>query len=323
MDNFKALKIFLIGTANLVEYFSKNFKLKDPQQSIHQVCTDSSQAECLVFINLPLTSILKLISPKNRKRKKVLIRFEPKVVQPTNYIEKLTSKFDKIFDVGRFGDEQADVIFWPQDWNMVYENLGKKFSERKERIALVCGNKLSLIEGELYSLRRECINNIDLIDLYGTNWKINFREKISTLFFQICTSLLSFSWPKFSGLKGYFKEVENWHGSPESKFLTLSNYKYTLVIENSIDYLSEKLFDAFFSRTLPIYIGPDLEKYHIPRDLALQVKPKLCDIKDAIEQIKNTDYEKWNNNLTIWLNKQESISMHSSKNIISAIYISL
>jgi hypothetical protein len=52
-------------------------------------------------------------------------------------------------------------------------------------------------------------------------------------------------------------------GPVAEKLETLSRYRFSLCLENSVfdGYVSEKIFDCFFSRTIPIYLGaPDVER---------------------------------------------------------------
>jgi len=55
-----------------------------------------------------------------------------------------------------------------------------------------------------------------------------------------------------------------YRGPVAEKLDTLARYKFSLCFENSrfAGYVSEKIFDCFFTRTIPIYLGaPDVERY--------------------------------------------------------------
>jgi hypothetical protein len=55
-----------------------------------------------------------------------------------------------------------------------------------------------------------------------------------------------------------------YRGRVENKLETLRNYRFSLCFENSRfpGYVSEKIFDCFFTRTIPIYLGaPDVTRY--------------------------------------------------------------
>jgi hypothetical protein len=42
-----------------------------------------------------------------------------------------------------------------------------------------------------------------------------------------------------------------------------SKYRISIVIENSLDYVSEKLFDALAAGTYVVYLGPDLDQFYL------------------------------------------------------------
>jgi hypothetical protein len=58
-----------------------------------------------------------------------------------------------------------------------------------------------------------------------------------------------------------------YRGPVAEKLTTLADYKFSLCLENSRfdGYVSEKIFDCFFTGTIPIYLGaPDIERYVPP-----------------------------------------------------------
>jgi hypothetical protein len=61
-----------------------------------------------------------------------------------------------------------------------------------------------------------------------------------------------------------------YRGPVAEKLETLSHYRFSLCLENSIfgGYVSEKIFDCFFSGTIPIYLGaPDVSRVIPPETL--------------------------------------------------------
>jgi len=116
----------------------------------------------------------------------------------------------------------------------------------------------------LHSINKKIhlINEFDkqeLIDIYGKEWK-------STTRYPILKRLMPFRYKyfNFSDIKGYIKD----------KLSTHSNYKFTLVIENSDinGYISEKIFDAVLSHSVPMYLGaPNIIEY-IPVESFVNVK---------------------------------------------------
>ena len=227
-----------------------------------------------------------------------LLRNEPKIVCPLNYENEVSNKFGTIIDIGRL-NQSADVqLNWPQFWPDNFPNFTEN---RLEKVAIISGNKLSLIPGELYSLRRQCIVKIKEVEHFGTSWDSKKTQRFIELIrairliqkYKIC--------PKISAFRYWFKKYRGWKGSPYDKRQCLVGYKYTLVIENSADYLSEKLFDAFFSLAIPIYVGPNIADYGIPENLVIQCEPNLDSVKNGIIRASELNYLEWCRGIKDWL----------------------
>jgi hypothetical protein len=59
------------------------------------------------------------------------------------------------------------------------------------------------------------------------------------------------------------------------------------VIENSADFVSEKLFDAVRAGCVVVYVGPNLEKYDLPKDSAIQVAPDPNLIVETVRDLQS------------------------------------
>ena len=65
-----------------------------------------------------------------------------------------------------------------------------------------------------------------------------------------------------------------YRGPVAEKLATLAEYRFSLCLENSrfAGYVSEKIFDCFFTGTIPIYLGaPDIERY-VPREAFVDLR---------------------------------------------------
>jgi hypothetical protein len=259
-------------------------------------CTDINEADAALFIEMDESKLTKLV----RDIPVMLIRNEPEVVWPTNYRKNFIRRVHKIIDVGQYSYAENKFSPWPQDWSQI-EDSKTATSSKSSKIALINGNKISFIPGELYSLRRKCIHEIEEIDLYGVGWEVSNFRKLLILGAEIVLALRNGFWPKLSRAIFWFTEVKNYVGTPDSKFRVLAKYKYTLVIENSQNYMTEKLFDAFLAGSIPIYVGPDVELFGIPKRFVVQVRPSLSEINSGIKLAKELNYEAWKGELDTWL----------------------
>ncbi len=267
--------------------------------------------DCDYFLSFDSVSI----RSKKTNTKYILIRSEPSIILPWCYSKKYCAQFDLIIDVGKPQKLGLNVVHQPQNISIIYKNKNRE----ENRLVIVNSNLLSFRSGELYSLRRAAIINFDFIDLYGHGWDISLSSKIKN------TSIESYRVVKYPtklslrGIKLYFRNIKWSRGAIENKFEVLSNYKYTLVIENTKGYLSEKLFDALVSGCIPIYVGEDLSLFNIPEGLVIQCQANLDSILYSYEIAKRLDYELWRRKCFDWLENVDILEQWSYSSFIPNI----
>ncbi len=231
----------------------------------------------------------------SNRKKNILIANEPPIVVPFNYIKIFSYFFTKIYT---WNDNLVDnkkyfKIHLPQ-YSLGFNVKLKKFNDKKF-IILINSNKLpffpfrflSSFGIELYSGRIKAIeffelNIPDRFDLYGRGWN---KPKKNNLTEQI------FGYKKYSTYKG---EIDD-------KWELLSNYKYCLCFENLANvkgYITEKIFDCFKAKCIPIYWGaPNIGKY-IRKNCFIDFSDfgydyqKLLDYLDSIDETRYNRYIK-------------------------------
>jgi hypothetical protein len=255
-----------------------------------------SDADLVVFCDYQERDFHLLEKSGFPKKKCILIRVEPKPILPMNFDKEFNDLFGHVFNLGRTGNQPGLYFPWPQKWREPNSNAVKL-----DRFVMISGNKLSLVKGELYSLRRETLHSIQDIDLYGTGWAISRYLKMRILLSEFRKLIRIRETTNFNALKYWFRNPPNWNGAIDDKDEHLREYKYSIVIENSEEFLTEKLFDAFFAGSIPVYVGPDISSFHIPKDLAVQVSPTLNSIIEGIRLAKEIDYNKWLQSVEKWL----------------------
>jgi len=221
--------------------------------------------------------------PNNRR---ILVLWEPKIVNPKTYSRKTLNNYGKIFTPSVDWAEKlgAESFLWPQ---LDLHNNEPKFTnweQRENKATIVLANKFSACKGELYSLRRQLAyktRNKNLLDLYGSKWNLgvvyDLKHYIGNL---LRTPIRDVS---FLSHRYLMKKHKNFRGLSADKFETMSNYRISVVIENSADYISEKLFDSVSSGAITIYIGPTIEKYGLNKNSVIQCRPNT---KEIIKKIK-------------------------------------
>ncbi len=202
----------------------------------------------------------KIFSNKNSN---ILLCQEPPTVIPFNYMKVFHIFFSKVYT---WNDDLVDnrkyfKMRLPR--RSVGINTNAKGFKDKKFLTLINTNKspfypfvlLSSFGKELYSERIKAIDffekNIpDNFYLYGRGWnkpkKYNIKEKLFG-----------------------FKKYKSYKGEVDDKIELLSNFKYSICFENLTNvngYITEKIFDCFKAKCVPIYWGAsNIEKY-IPKD---------------------------------------------------------
>ena len=165
--------------------------------------------------------------------------------------------------------------------------LPDDYEKVRKLCTMIAGNKSCRVEGELYSKRREVIdwfenNGSNDFDFYGVGWDhfaFNSDGKFRYL-------------NKFNIVRRAFaKNYKNYRGSVERKRDVLENYTFVFCFENvshPTGYITEKIFDAFFSGCIPVYLGAKNIKDHIPIDCYIDGSG-FDNIADMYDFIKNMD----------------------------------
>ena len=202
---------------------------------------------------------------------------------------------------------------WPQQFDKIVKSNSSRISKRQ---VMINSNLFSLYKGENYSLRRKTVNEIDSVDLFGYGWCNSFINKLKIITIDL---VKYFRIPRPLSLncaKYFFSNPRNYFGPVVNKSDIVSKYQIAVIIENCNDYMSEKVFDSFFSGTIPVYVGPNLVDYGIPSYLYFQAENSVNGIKMALAKAMKQDYLEWKSNLDHWLNDPGTAEKWSDTNFI-------
>lgn len=231
----------------------------------------------------------------------VLVKNEPKVVSPGNGNPRIDSLFTMVIPVGR--PHPILQFNWPQSWNLDYFEQ----AERIDRVCAVSANKYSFVEGENYTLRARTYNEIDSIDVFGFGWDRSQVKNMLKLAKELQIAIASRQLSGSLGSLGAFAlRPLNYLGKTDNKLETISQYRVSLVIENSAEFMSEKLFDAFLAGSMPVYVGPPLKSFGIPSSLAFEASPSVESIESAISDARSVDFNGWKKAVRTWLDRPDT-----------------
>lgn len=205
----------------------------------------------------------------NARKKTVLQINEPPSVMPLSHEKKYHNYFDKIItwddDLAACNSQKYVNIKIPQPKP---RELVKVSFSNKKNIVIMAGNKKSKHINGLYNSRREIIDflntNCDDFDLYGPGWD---KEGLSC-----------------------------YRGFVTDKLSTLSKYKFCVCYENIRDlngYITEKIFDCFFSGCVPIYMGAKNIKDYIPEGAFIDAT-RFKSPRELYDYIISVDEKRYN-----------------------------
>lgn len=207
------------------------------------------------------------------KKDRILFLVEPPVVRPDMWSKQMLKNFAGYFGrVYTWADELVDNVHffkfnlpqvppkdgWPE--NKDFQNSGKYL------LALISSNYGNDFPGELYTLRREMAKHCDMkvqdFHLYGGGW---------------------------DGLRSSM-------GGCRHKFPVLRDHKFSICTENSFvgGYITEKIFDSFFSGCIPVYCGAPNIKDYIPSDTFIDIRD-FAGIDLLVNYLRDMDEKTLNN----------------------------
>ena len=239
----------------------------------------------------------------NRNRR-TLIVVEPECVDPWPFLNQVRTKYGYIYAKSELWAERLEgnsFRFFNGELSLLDDDFRPDLLEsenRMKKFVMIQANKFSIIRGEQYSLRRDVIREAwksdGVIDLYGRSWLMDglslLRDVISTIFVGVSYAARSrnFKLMQVRGLKKMrFKMDERYRGEPEDLIEVLKQYKYALVIENSLDYVSEKLFNAMAAGCQVLYVGSAISTYGPRPYSVINEKPESKKIVETMLKVLN------------------------------------
>ena len=235
------------------------------------------------------------------KKKLNLIIFECPVIKPYNWYKDNHKYFSKIFT---WNDSVVDNkkyfhFFVPIPSDGI-KTRTLTFASKK-LLVLINMNKVNYFDHELYSLRRNAIRFFERhhkveFDLYGVGWSKPLKLKFIYSILKGNTSKLpNFISDYLDNLKGF----PSYRGEVKNKYKILSRYKYSLCFENMSDVdgnISEKIFDCFKAKCVPVYYGGKNIADYVPEDLFIDFR-KFSNFEELYIYLKNITKKQYNQHI--------------------------
>ena len=149
-----------------------------------------------------------------------------------------------------------------------------KIGLRENLLTMVASNKVSPVRSANYALRRELARTLPASDLsvYGGLWTEGIGIKVHHRIAVLVAAIKHGTIPNLPQIFGnLFVKYRTAKGQIEDKHELLKQSKFSLVIENSNQIITEKIFDSLINGCIPIYVGGNLERGNLPPLLAYQI----------------------------------------------------
>lgn len=272
----------------------------------------------IVFNDRPSVR-LRLMMSSIPVTRRVLIVMEPEATSPTNFDARILTQYGHAFYASPLwaAKMSGESFPWPQDiagrWAPHSEQTSYLFDS-----TMVMANKRSASTQSLYRLRREVLRSASTesvnLALFGPNWNRSALRDLTAGGRALAKCLragVSMSFAEAFSDVGYVPTC--WMGVVNEKRAALQFALSTIAIENSLDFVSEKLFDPLLSGTVPIYVGPNLEKFGIPRTVALQVPPDRRHILDMVKFTSPSRLEEVRIAGSEWIRSESAMAFDESR----------
>ena len=155
--------------------------------------------------------------------------------------------------------------------------------------------------------------NLIIKFLYGLKVREIYEERHKAVIFfagHRGFDLYGKGWDK-GGKTGQETEAikRSYRGMVEDKLPVLRQYKFTLCFENSVfpGYVTEKIFDAMFAGSVPVYLGaPDITDL-VPKDAFVDIRDfkGLSGLLSFLENMDETTYNAYIGNIGRFLNSPQ------------------
>jgi len=180
----------------------------------------------------------------------------------------------------------GEAFTWPQRIRGEWRDAN--LDPPSKRAVFVGGNKFSAARDCNYRLRRQVVDllaeDADQCAVVGAGWTSSGGQQLALGMRALAKSarfLAPLSLRQSLTVRGYFPESK-WILDPTDLYRSA---RVAVVIENSNDYVSEKLFECLRIGVAPVYVGPDLEEFGLPHEVAIESPPDIVAIRSLLENI--------------------------------------
>lgn len=246
--------------------------------------------------------------------KAILIRQETDAVYPGQYGKRIEHKYGLILTLGGTEkirqhnflghpyihnhnpanptqiDSNFAAIFSRRKLNQVYELSSWK--NRQIFLSFVGANKVGLNSKGNYGVRRRLVKELLPmgLEVYGILWNDGLKKRLINRVSMVSWGLKTRQRPPiFAIFFDIFRKYKTAKGMVDNKQKILLASKFSLVVENSDQIITEKLFDSILAGSIPVFYGAVLSQFRLPDGLAVEIKNFNHPIGQVIESMTESE----------------------------------
>ncbi|MDC1274777.1 glycosyltransferase family 10 [Planktomarina temperata] len=244
------------------------------------------EPDICLFLDMPKSSLTKYITEKTIP---VLYLRENRNIIKRNYDLNRHSQFSRIMTWDKSLTEKSDKYVYTTPTTITDQEKPERVPfNKKAQLVMIQTNLFNNFPGECYSLRREIVahytnNGSDNFHVYGSGWD------------KYHLSLLGKSFK----IPYLVKQVQPHQGRADNKRSTLSKYKFAICFENMDlvpGYVTEKIFDCFYARCIPIYYGAENIHEFVPPETFIDYR-KFGSIGSLDRYLQRFDEQDYTNSI--------------------------
>ena len=251
-----------------------------------------AQADSFVSVNWQLRELIQAQRHGIARERRALVLLEPPSTLPvhgTGWPQRAFGLICSPSPLWRTTD--SSIAFpWPQDVSRRLPPVDPSHDFRFTA-TMIAGQKRSAMKSSYYGLRRQVLQRCGhagiRIGLAGSGWTESKRDwLLSGSKALVRATTVS---PRQSSVREAYGQCGitgiDYVGRVDDKLQFMQQAPVSIVIENSPDYVSEKLVGAVCAGVAPLYVGPPLEDFGLSPAIAVRVPPDATAIAQRLRDL--------------------------------------
>ena len=289
------------------------------EMGLKQIPLSSLEQVPIIVIEMP-SKLSTRLRRELRQNTSVLVRVEPRSVNPRQYSSIAHKLFDRVLtptsaSKTRIDEEAYDLTLLSNEFKLDSTPISRKNWEKRDfDVALLFRPKVSFIRGSWYHLRpvlvKKFLDSKFRVGLGGPGW-FDFSVYVKEHLQAIRAAVLS-GVPLASRRHIWISKPKSidYFGFVRDPISFLSKARFSVVIENEGTYVSEKIFTSLQAGAIPIYFCSDetslgqLERFIIR--LPIPAEQNLKDLDVDSLTLTHEFFRKYEAYLN-WLKGEESV----------------